>query len=77
MEEGAASRREGFRVDVDETVDRMSESVSRFARVDSLGRRRRTSASLSFEMYEPLSLLPVNLLHMMLDRMGEVRGWQY
>jgi hypothetical protein len=68
MEEGGPSRREGLRVDVDETTDRKSESLSRFVRVDSLVRRRRLSSSLSFGADEPLSLLPVNLLHMMLKQ---------
>jgi hypothetical protein len=73
IEEGAVSRRDGFRVEVDETTDLRSESLSRFARVDSLGRRRRPSSSLSLGADEPLSLLPVNLLHMVLDRLGRVR----
>jgi hypothetical protein len=73
IEEGAVSRRDGFRVDVDETTDLRSESLSRFARVDSLGLRRRFSSSLSLGADEPLSLLPVNLLHMVRDRLGWVR----
>jgi hypothetical protein len=62
------SRRDGFRVDVDETTDRVS-AVSRDARVDSLGRRR-TWAFLSLSMDEAPSPLPVNLLHMVRDRWG-------
>jgi hypothetical protein len=72
MDEGAVSRRDGFRVDVDETTERVSVLLSRFARVDSLVRRRRLS-SLSFEADEPPSPLPVNLLHMLLDRLGWAR----
>jgi hypothetical protein len=69
------SRRDGFRVDVDETTERVSALLSRFARVDSLVRRRRLS-SLSFDADEALSLLPVNLLHMLLDRLGWARERQ-
>jgi hypothetical protein len=78
MEEGAGSRRDGFRVDVDETTDRMSELLSRFERVESLVRWRRLSSSLSLlGADEPLSLLPVNLLHMMLDRLRGARARRY
>jgi hypothetical protein len=76
IEEGTGSRRDGFRVDVDETTDLVSASLSRFERVDSLVRRRRLSSSLSFGADEPLSLLPVNLLHMMLNRLGRARAWR-
>jgi hypothetical protein len=78
MEEGAGSRRDGFRVDVDETTDRMSELLSRFERVESLVRWRRLSSSLSLlGADEPLSLLPVNLLHMVLVRLRGARGRRY
>jgi hypothetical protein len=78
MPEGAGSRRDGFRVDVDETTDRMSELLSRFERVESLVRWRRLSSSLSLlGADEPLSLLPVNLLHMVLDRLRGARGRGY
>lgn len=69
IDEGAVSRREGLRVEVEETTDRRSESLSRLERVESVVGRRRRSSSLSlFEADEPLSLLPVNLLHMMRNR---------
>jgi hypothetical protein len=65
-EEGAVSRLDGgLRVDVDDTTDRASGSRSRFERVESLVRRRRLSSSLLL-LDEPE--LPVNLLHMMLER---------
>jgi len=67
IEEGAGSRRDGFRVDVDETTDLVSASLSRLERVESLVRWRRLSSSVCFGADEPLSLLPVNLLHMVLD----------
>jgi hypothetical protein len=67
IEEGAVSRREleGLRVEVDDTTDRASASRSRFERVESLVRRRRPSSSLL--LLEALEL-PVNRLHMMLER---------
>jgi hypothetical protein len=64
IEEGAVSRREGLRVDGDDTTDRESASRSRFERVESLVRRRRLSSSL---VLLEAAELPVNLLHMMLD----------
>lgn len=78
IEEGAVSRRDGLRVEVDETTDRASKSLSRFERVESPVRRRRLSSSLSLlEAEEPLSLLPVNLLHMMLGQWRGSRVWEY
>ena len=67
LDEGAASRRdveEGLRVDVDDTMDRVSGSRSRFERVESLVRRRRLSSSL---LLLEAAELPVNLLHMVVD----------
>jgi hypothetical protein len=72
MDEGALSvRREGLRVEAEETRDLVSasRSRSRLERVVSL-RRRRVSSSLSLGADEPLSLLPVNRLHMMRDEAG-------
>ena len=74
MEEGALSvRREGLRVEVEETTDLVSasRSRSRLERVVSV-RRRRVSSSLSLGADEPLSLLPVKRLHMMCDGAGIV-----
>jgi hypothetical protein len=72
--EGALSvRREGLRVEVEETTDLVSasrsRSRSRLERVVS-ERRRRASSSLSLGADEPLSFLPVNRLHMMCDGAG-------
>ena len=67
LDDGAASRRdveEGLRVDVDDTMDRVSGSRSRFERVESLVRRRRLSSSL---LLLEAAELPVNLLHMVVD----------
>ena len=74
LDEGAASRRdveEGLRVDVDDTMDRVSGSRSRFERVESLVRRRRLSSSL---LLLEAAELPVNLLHMMADDCSQDRG---
>jgi hypothetical protein len=67
MVEGGLSLRrvEGLRVEAEDTTDLEPESRSRFDRVVSLRRRRPSSSSLFFAADEPLSLLPVNLLHMM------------
>lgn len=63
IEDGAVSRREGFRVEVEETTERISESLSRLVRVESLFLRRRSSSlSLLEAEDEPV---PVSLLHMM------------
>jgi hypothetical protein len=74
MEEGALSvRREGLRVEVEETTDLVSASRSRSrSRLERAvsGRRRRVSSSLSLGADEPLSFLPVSRLHMMCDRAG-------
>jgi hypothetical protein len=59
-------RVEGLRVDGYETTERPSASLSRFERVESLVRFLRPS-------FEPASLLPVILPHMMLDRLERVR----
>lgn len=74
VEEGAVSRREldGFRVDVDETTERVS--GSRLERVDSLVRRRRASSSL--EDCEAAEV-PVRRLHMMMDAAQRARAWCY
>jgi hypothetical protein len=74
MEEGALSvRREGLRVEVEETTDLVSasrsRSRSRLERVVS-ERRRRVSSSLSLGADEPLSFLPVNRLHMIVMERG-------
>ena len=68
MVEGVLSVRrvDGLRVDAEDITGLMSESRSRFDRALSL-RRRRTSSSSFFGADEPLSLLPVNLLHIMLE----------
>jgi len=78
MVEGVLSVRrvDGLRVEVEDTTDLMSESRSRFERVVSL-RRRRTSSSSRFGADEPLSPLPVNLLHMMLGQSRGAGAWAY
>jgi hypothetical protein len=80
MVEGVLSLRrvDGLRVEADDTTERRSESRSRsrFDRVASL-RRRRVSSSSFFGADEPLSLLPVNLLHMMLGRARGASVWAY
>jgi hypothetical protein len=70
IEEGAVERVDGLRVDVDETTERPSASLSRFERVESLVRFLRLSSRSLLEAVEPTSLLPVILPHMMLIRLG-------
>ena len=72
-------REDGLRVDVEETTERVSRSRSRrpAARVDSLGRRRRASSRSRDEAEEPLSLLPVNRLHMARGRWEGAMGWRW
>lgn len=78
VDEAAVSRREleGLRVDVDETRERVSGSLSRsrLERVESMERRRRGSSSL---LVCDAAEAPVSLLHMMAEAAQWAAGGGY